>query len=268
MSATTASFTNQGMPIGESGALIPASIRWIIEHGDTSFVPIRLRGMRGSGNSSRQLLVQFVTADQASEFPFGCLVRNMEDAIDPLWNRLTAFERAAIVRAQLLAEEGDLPIDPKDDLLELALKTIEWMHQRAGPLPGQLPSDLVLAIGDSGQPEPCRRDETVEIRAMERIEHEAFPNGTPVTPPSLRMFPHLDVLPAKLIRVVRAGTIECKGETPKPWPYLVWRTASGKRSSCYVRHLRDAQDPLFNGLTERERARIVASVATIPGGAA
>lgn len=30
-----------------------------------------------------------------------------------------------IVRAQSLAEEGKLPRDPKDDLLTLALKTIE-----------------------------------------------------------------------------------------------------------------------------------------------
>ena len=256
MSTTIGNVIDQGMPVGERRALIPASIRWMIDHGDSTCAPARLSRLLESNDMPRQLTVKFATADDTSDFTFGCLVRNAEDAHDPLWKRLTAFERAAIVRAQSLVEEGRLPPDPKDDLLALALKTIEWVHQRAGTSP----NDMVLAIGDSGQPEWCDASDAAEIPVIPQISHPAFPNSTPCVPESYRMFQREGGQPMALEEIILAGNVGADDDVPKPWPRLRFKTALGNISGCYVRHIGDATDPLFVTLPATDRALIIAAV--------
>jgi hypothetical protein len=124
---------------------------------------------------------------------------------------------------------------------------------------------IVMAIGDSGRAEMVRESETVSIPF---IPVGADNMIVPATLRALRRSPGAGQ-PKRLIRILRAST----RLNPRPYarvefectPFERYRIESGPvfghQDSCFVRHERDARDPLFDSLTVRDRFRILKAVA-------
>lgn len=122
---------------------------------------------------------------------------------------------------------------------------------------------IVMAVGDSGRLEPMRESETVTIKAVPRAA------GNMVIPATVRWFSSIrggGCIPTRLryVRKPKAGVRDCVQVEFDCTPFLRYTLDSGPVfgdwSSCMVRDLTDARDPIFDGLTPREKARIVRAV--------
>jgi hypothetical protein len=126
---------------------------------------------------------------------------------------------------------------------------------------------MVMAIGESGQYEPTPAHEVVEIEAV------PLGAGNMVVPATVRWFSSIrdgGCVPTRLRQVNRpkAGVRQFVRVEFDCTPFARYTTDAGPVmgtwSSCMVRHLADAADPIFAGLTPREHARIRRAV--IAGG--
>lgn len=125
---------------------------------------------------------------------------------------------------------------------------------------------MVMAIGDSGQYEPTPAHEVVEIEGV------PLAAGNAVIPATVRWQNSYRPggIPTRLRQVNRpkAGVREFVRVEFDCTPFARYTTDAGPVmgtwSSCMVRNLADAADPIFAGLTPREQARIRRAV--IAGG--
>jgi hypothetical protein len=104
----------------------------------------------------------------------------------------------------------------------------------------------------------------VQVPKHEVAEIGVLPMGEDnmCIPASVRFFQGLGRYGA----LTRVTGIRLKG---RRFPCVTWRDDRGQRSSCSLRHLADARDPLFAPLSARAKARLVdavlAKVGEIPG---
>lgn len=124
-------------------------------------------------------------------------------------------------------------------------------------------SEMVMAIGDTGRPEPTPVEETVSIGFVPLGKRNM------VTPATIAWFAeiHEGHVPTRLIRVERPSkrngldhvkvTFQC---TRFVRYTLDSGPVYGDTSGCMVRDLDDARHPVFAGLTAAERARIERAV--------
>lgn len=128
-------------------------------------------------------------------------------------------------------------------------------------------SEMVMAHGDIGM-ELVPASEVVEIRAF-----PMGPGNIPV-PAGVRFLNerHGGGVPTRLLGIRRPST----KRNPRPFPFVeyectpypLWdgdpspRTASG----CYLTRERDAADPLFDSLSEKDLQRLRRAVAAIGAG--
>ncbi len=129
-------------------------------------------------------------------------------------------------------------------------------------------SEMVLAYGDHGL-EPTPVEDVIEIGCI------PLGAGNVVTPRARRYLQRSpgEGVPTKLLRVEKPSKrnglahvlvrYECT-------PLMQYMTDEGPkylhRWGCQVPTLDDAADPLFDGLTEREKARIARAVRSVTGG--
>jgi len=122
-------------------------------------------------------------------------------------------------------------------------------------------SEMVMAYGDHGL-EPTPATEVVEIAAIPAGA------GNLVIPSTIRWLAQRGGhIPTRLLRVEKPNkrnrakhvyvTFQC---TPFPRYELESGPVYGDWSGCSVRIAADVNDPLFLGLTDRERARIASAV--------
>jgi hypothetical protein len=124
-------------------------------------------------------------------------------------------------------------------------------------------NDFVMAIGDSGLPEPTPMEEVVEIGSL------PVGPGNCVIPASIRATrrTNSDKIPLRLISILRPRTRLNRKPFPlvtfKCTPYERYQTdkgpVMGDIGKCFVCNERDARDPLFDSLTVRERFRILSA---------
>ncbi|MEN1958422.1 hypothetical protein [Luteimonas changyuni] len=123
-------------------------------------------------------------------------------------------------------------------------------------------SEMVLAYGDHGL-EPTSAGDVVEVPVMPET-------GGAATPAVLRLLNRGGGVPTRLLRVERPSArngrrhvlvrFECT-------PFAQYTRPDGMATvllyewGCEVRNFAEARDPLFAGLTERERGRIARAVA-------
>lgn len=123
---------------------------------------------------------------------------------------------------------------------------------------------MVMAIGDDG---------LEAVPACEVVEIQAIPVGpdniiVPATVRALRRTPH-EKVPTRILAVRGASTR--RNARPfalvdfKCTPYQKYTLGGvpvmGDRCSCFVRHLADARDELWDGLSVADRRRIERAVA-------
>jgi hypothetical protein len=104
--------------------------------------------------------------------------------------------------------------------------------------------EMVMAWGERGL-KPTPATEAVGIPVLPLAE------GNKSIPATIRLLSHIFATPRRLSGIRTKGL---------QWPLVTWRDVNGKRASCYVRHVNDARDPLFNSIAESSRARILAAV--------
>lgn len=125
-------------------------------------------------------------------------------------------------------------------------------------------ADMVLAYGENGL-EPTPADEVVWIEEIPLGEDNIV---VPATVRWLSTIRSGGGIPTRLRKIQRPNSrrphvlveydctpferIQNSDGTP----------VMGDWSSCYVRHLQDARDAIFNGLTDNERSQIAHAVAT------
>ena len=124
-------------------------------------------------------------------------------------------------------------------------------------------SEMVMAIGDTGRPEPTPVEETVSIGFLPLGQRNI------VIPATIAWFAEIrdGHVPTRLIRVERPSkrkgldyakvTFQC---TRFVRYTLDTGPVYGDTASCAVRDLDDARHPVFAGLTAAERARIERAV--------
>jgi len=126
---------------------------------------------------------------------------------------------------------------------------------------------MVMAYGSNGL-EPTPESETVSIPVCPvAIDMD---NGTPVTPDLYRFFKRgNEGTPTSLRNIQGPGT---RKPNYRPYVYVEFSctrfvrytlddiTHYGDSSGCYVRHMRDALDPLWSALSDGERAQIIQAV--------
>ena len=124
-------------------------------------------------------------------------------------------------------------------------------------------SEMVMAIGDTGRPEPTPVEDTVSIGFV------PLGNRNIVTPATIAWFAEIrdGHVPTRLMRVERPSkrngldhvkvTFQC---TRFVRYTLDSGPVYGDWASCAVRDLEDARHPVFAGLTAAERARIERAV--------
>ncbi len=127
-------------------------------------------------------------------------------------------------------------------------------------------TEMVMAIGDNGM-ELTPVEDVVGIQCVPDT-------GGYVTPAFVRWLAQRgDRVPTRIRRINRAGT----RLNPKAFPYVEFDCTPyvrytldsgpvyGEWSSCCLRNLADAQDPLWATLPARSRARLVAAVGSMSG---
>lgn len=126
-------------------------------------------------------------------------------------------------------------------------------------------SEMVMAYGDHGL-ESTPVEEAVEIRAL------PVGAGNIVIPATLRFFRKSGGrVPTRLIRVEKPSARNGRKHVLVRFacaPFERYQTPEGvpvygHEDACQVRNVNDALDPLFAGLTKRERARISRAVAAM-----
>lgn len=126
-------------------------------------------------------------------------------------------------------------------------------------------AEMVMAIGDAGQHEPTPASEVVEIEAV------PVGAGNAVIPATVRWFSSIrdgGCVPTRLRQVnkPKAGVRQFVRVEFDCTPFVRYDTDAGPVygtwSSCMVRNLVDAADPIFDRLTPRERLRIRNAVAS------
>lgn len=130
--------------------------------------------------------------------------------------------------------------------------------------PPQASDPWVLAIGDTGRPELCRRSETVEIPEVPLAQ------GNFVIPATLRFLARRGESPVakRLLKVQKANTrtnrtpFVCVTFETEPFTrYTIGKKrVTGTVRSCAVRNAIDCEDVIFSRLTPSERRRIHAAI--------
>lgn len=114
-------------------------------------------------------------------------------------------------------------------------------------------SEMVMAIGDSGQMEPTPQEEVVEIPVLQFAQHPVT-GGNVGIPVTIRALYRGHRTPVRLVGIRTSG---------QPWVQVRWIDDEGGIGSCFVRNDHEARDPLFDALPLRSRARISRAVAAM-----
>jgi hypothetical protein len=133
--------------------------------------------------------------------------------------------------------------------------------------PPQAADPLVMAIGDTGRPELCRRSETVEIPEIPLAQ------GNLAIPATLRFLARKGESPVakRLLKVQKPNTrtnrtpFVCVTFETEPYTrYTIGKKrVTGTVRSCAVRNTSDCDDVIFSRLMPLEKRRIRAAVGRV-----